>query len=288
MDINNITIVIPALNEGQSIANVVSSLINRFGAPEILVINDGSEDNTEDEAKKAGARVINHSRNRGYGWCLRTGVLASERDYVLFCDADGQHTAEDVERVANAIDGFDMVVGKRGNDSHISLLRVPGKFILRKFANFLAGERIPDLNSGLRIIKRKVLIKYLHLMPNGFSFSTTSTFALLKGNYSIKWVPITAVERRIGKSTVRQLKHGPQTLMLILRLTVLFEPLKIFLLVTRWLALFSVISLGVDIAQGGDSGLSDTTVLLSISTLIIFMFGLLCDQVSSLRREIHD
>jgi glycosyltransferase involved in cell wall biosynthesis len=288
MNVNNITIVIPALNEGQSIANVVRNLIQRFGSPEILVINDGSEDNTEEEAQKAGARVINHIRNRGYGWCLRTGTLASERDYVLFCDADGQHTAEDVERVANAIDGFDMVVGKRGNDSHISLLRVPGKFILRKFADFLAGERIPDLNSGLRIIRRKVLLKYLHLMPNGFSFSTTSTFALLKGNYSIKWVPITAGERRIGKSTVRQLKHGPQTLMLILRLTVLFEPLKIFLLVTKWLALFSLISLGVDIAQGGDTGLSDTTVLLSISTLIIFMFGLLCDQVSSLRREIHD
>ena len=287
MDINDITIVIPALNEGQSIANVVGNLIRRFGTPEIIVINDGSEDNTGEEAKKSGARVINHERNRGYGWCLRTGVLASEREYVLFCDADGQHTAEDVERVANAIDGFDMVVGERGNDSHISILRVPGKYVLRKFADFLAGERIPDLNSGLRIVRRRVLLKYLHLMPNGFSFSTTTTFALLKGNYSIKWVPITTGVR-IGKSTVRQFKHGPQTLMLILRLTVLFEPLKIFLIVTRWLALFSIISLGVDIAQGGDAGLSDTTVILSISMLIIFMFGLLCDQVSSLRREIHD
>lgn len=287
MDINDITIVIPALNEGQSIANVVGSLMRRLGTPEIIVINDGSEDNTGEEAKKAGARVIKHDRNRGYGWCLRTGVLASEREYVLFCDADGQHTAEDVERVANAIDGFDMVVGERDNDSHISILRVPGKYVLRKFADFLAGERIPDLNSGLRIVRRGVLLKYLHLMPNGFSFSTTTTFALLKGNYSIKWVPITTGVR-IGKSTVRQFKHGPQTLMLILRLTVLFEPLKIFLIVTRWLALFSIISLGVDIAQGGDAGLSDTTVILSISMLIIFMFGLLCDQVSSLRREIHD
>ena len=288
MKSDKVSIVIPALNEEAAVGKVVQSLIERFPEAEIIVIDDGSDDNTGQVSSEAGARVIRHDKSYGYGAGLRTGTMASTREYVLFCDADGQHSTEDVGRlIAECTDGCDMVIGKRSKGSHISFLRAPGKFVLRWFANYLAGQQIPDFNSGLRIIKKDILLKYLHLMPMGFSFSTTSTFAFLKSHHRIKWIPIT-VKKRVGKSTVRQWKHGPQTIMLILRLTVLFEPLKVFLTVAGFLFFLSMISLGIDIMVSDTKGIGDVTVMLSISTLLVFMFGLLCDQVSALRRELHD
>jgi glycosyltransferase involved in cell wall biosynthesis len=287
MEASNVTIVIPALNEEMAVGEVVQNLIARFPEAELIVVNDGSQDATGEVARRAGAAVIDHDRMKGYGAGLRSGVLAASRDYVLFCDADGQHSAEDVGRIIEAYDGHGMVVGARDRESHAPLIRRPGKALLRLFANFLAGEKIPDFNSGLRIVERKVLLRYLHLMPQGFSFSTTSTFALLKTNHPIKWIRITVSERK-GASAVRQWKHGPQTLLLILRLAVLFEPLKVFLTVSGILFLLTLISLAIDLSVEGSQGIGDTTVLLSIATLIVFMFGLLCDQVSAIRRESHE
>ena len=291
MDDSNVSIIIPAFNEAEGIGPVLQGLKKGLPRAEIIVIDDASTDQTGEIAAASGAQVIRHDHNRGYGAGLKSGIRASTRPYVLCCDADGQHTPEDVQRMIEAANGFDMVVGARNQDSHQPLIRRPGKFILRWFANTLAGVIIPDLNSGLRIFKRETILKYLHLMPNGFSFSTTSTFAMLKSNRRMKWIPIT-VKRRVGKSTVRQLKHGPQTLMLLLRLAVLFEPLKVFLSVAGFMFVLSILSLAIDlfsaggIMQGG--GLADTTVLLSIATIIVFMSGLLCDQVSALRREQHE
>ena len=287
MQPDSVTIIIPALNEEAYVGAVIEGLVNRFPDAEIIVVDDGSSDATATVARKAGATVINHDRTLGYGTALRTGVEASSRDYVLFCDGDGQHTPEDVGRLIEACEEFDMVVGKRNHESHVPLARRPGKYILKKFANFLAGQRIPDLNSGLRIMRKDILMKYIHLMPKGFSFSTTSTFAFLKSNRRIKYLRVT-VKKRVGVSTVRQWKHGPQILMLMLRLTVLFEPLKVFLGVTALLFLLSLASLTADLTLSGTNGIGDTTVMLSISTLLVFMFGLLCDQVSSLRREKHE
>ena len=181
MTSDRLTIIIPAYDEEASVGGVVSALSARLPGSEILVINDGSTDATAQRAAEAGAKVISHNRRRGYGASLRTGVLASQRDYLLFCDADGQHSAEDAARLLAACEDCAMVVGARDRNSYAPLARYPGKLILRVFANILAGERIPDLNSGLRIVRREIIRKYLHLMPKGFSFSTTSTFALLKG-----------------------------------------------------------------------------------------------------------
>jgi len=287
----DLTIIIPALNEADVIGVVVSELVKNIRKAEIIVVDDGSTDETGKLATEAGARVIRHDNSCGYGAALRTGVMASEREYVLFCDADGQHTSSDVLRVMEACQDYDMVVGERGKESHVPLVRIPGKWILRKFTDILAGMKIPDLNSGLRIVRRNVLLKYLHLMPRGFSFSSTSTFALLKGGYRIRWVPIT-VHKRIGQSSVKQWKHGPQTMLLILRLVVLFDPLRVFLSVTGFLFVLTLGSLAADITYdimyNSRSGIGDVTVTLFIATLLVFLFGLLCDQVSALRREIHE
>lgn len=285
MKISNVSIIIPAFNEEEVIGSVVKSIHSAFPDSEIIVVNDGSTDNTVAEISGSGVIILNHDLNRGYGASLKTGSRAATRDYVLFCDGDGQHSVEDVRRLMNECDGYDLVVGARNSDSHQPFLRRPGKFIMSKYAEFLTGTKIPDLNSGLRIFKRDTLMRYLHLMPDGFSFSTTSTFAVIKSNRKYKYVPITA-QRRIGKSSVRQVKHGAQALLLMLRLTVLFEPLKIFLSVAGMLFILSLTSFAIDMYSTG--GFSDTTVMLFISMVIIFMSGLLCDQVSAMRREKHE
>lgn len=280
-----VSIIIPALNESLAIETVVRGLRDRLPRCEIIVVDDGSVDNTARLASNAGARVISHDSPRGYGAALTTGIHAAGRDYVLFCDGDGQHSVDDVETLIREIDGCDMVVGERGRDSHRPWLRRPGKFILQSVVDYLAGQKIPDVNSGLRIFRKEVLMKYIHLMPEGFSFSTTSTFAMLKTKRKFKFVPIKA-GARIGKSTVNPLRHGIETIMLVLRLAVLFEPLKVFLTVAGALFLPAMASLARDVFWAGN--ITDTTVTLSIATLIVFMFGLLCDQVSALRREIHE
>lgn len=285
MKSSNVSIIIPAFNEEEVIGSVVKSITSAFHDSEIIVVNDGSTDNTAGEIAEPGITVLNHDHNRGYGASLKTGTRAATREYVLFCDGDGQHSVDDVRRLIKECDGYDLVAGARNSASHRPIIRRPGKFIMRKFANFLAGTKIPDLNSGLRIFKRDTLMRYLHLMPDGFSFSTTSTFAIMKSNRKYKYIPI-KVRKRTGKSTVNQLKHGPQSLLLILRLAVLFEPLKVFLTVSGILAVLSIISLVLDLISTG--GIADVTVFLSIATIIIFMSGLLCDQVSAMRREKHE
>ena len=282
-----VSIIIPALNEEQSIEQVVLGLVARFPNSEVIVVNDGSTDKTEILATRAGALVISHDSPRGYGAALRSGILASTRDFVLFCDADGQHRVEDVACVMDECRNCSMVVGARTTASHVPLKRRPGKLLIQRWANILARQKIPDINSGLRIIERSVLLKCLHLMPTGFSFSTTSTFALLKGNYAVKWVPITVLARK-GESTVKQFKHGPETMMLMLRLTVLFDPLRVFLFVTAVLLGLSSLSFAYDMIVSHFRKVSLTTEFFSVSTLLVFLFGLLCDQISALRREFHD
>jgi len=287
MTIEELTIIIPALNEELSIADMIQKLRAKFSGAEILVIDDGSTDRTGEDALRAGAKVIRREKTMGYGAALSTGVQHTERPYVLFCDADGQHSVDDVEKLIAAADDVDMVIGARTTASHVQSSRRPGKWILKHFANFLAGCDIPDINSGLRLIKREIIQKYLHLMPAGFSFSTTSTFAILKSNHTIKWVPITVLERK-GQSTVRQFRHGPQTMMLMLRLTVLFEPLKVFLSVDAVLLVLTVGLFIKDLMTRPWIGLGASTVILFITTLMVFLFGLVCDQVAAIRREMHE
>ena len=222
------TVIVPALNEADAIGRVVGDLVARYPEYEILVVDDGSTDNTGELAASAGARVIRHEWNKGYGASLRTGCRLAKGEIIVCFDGDGQHNPDDVKRLVDEIGPHDMVVGTRSRDSHEPLVRRPGKFILATFANFLAGVKIPDVNSGFRAFKRDVILRYLHLMPTGFSFSTTSTFAMLKSGRPVKWVPI-KVKKRIGTSSVSQVRHGLQTLLLMVRLTTLFEPLKVFL-----------------------------------------------------------
>ncbi len=288
MNYEDITIIVPAYNESGAIKEVAELLKQNFKSCPIIIINDGSSDNTGEILDSIeGIEVIHHTINRGYGAALKTGIKAAKTTFVLMCDADGQHRIEDVEKIMQFADNYDMVVGIRGEGSHAPLVRRPGKFILRHFANWLVGEKLPDFNSGLRVFRRDVINRYMHLASDKFSFSTTSSFAMLKTGQRIKYVPI-IVNQRIGSSSVRQLRHGTDTLMLMLRLTMLYDPLKVFFHLSAMFFFLTLLSIGWDIYFYEKLKMSQGSLLLATSTILIFLFGLVCDQVSAMRRELHE
>lgn len=289
-----LTIIIAAYNEEDGIADTIQGLLPLLDKYlwKLLVINDGSSDETESiilRFSKSNSRIsyINHPYNRGYGAGLKTGIKNANTDFVAFYDADGQHRPEDMEKLYDKFVGLDMLVGKRGRDSYQDWVRKPGKWVLGKVANFLTGRKIPDLNSGLRIIKRDIILGMLHLFPDGFSFSTTSTVAFMNLGYAVDYSPI-IVNKRVGQSTVKQFKHGSSTILLIFRLIILFNPLKVFLPASLFILLLGIIYellFGIILIDGID--LLPAALLLIITGILIFFFGLVVDQVSELRKHLY-
>ena len=276
-----ISIIIPAYNEEKKIQDVIDDIKNTRINDEIIVVDDGSSDNTFELAKRTGVKVFRHSYNRGYGAAIKTGIRNASGDVVLFIDADGQHKAEDIEKVIEPIQNYDMVVGARSKGSVISNFRRSGKMFMKKYASYLAGKEIPDLNSGLRAVKKDVALEFMHLYPNGFSLTTTITIACILSGYSVKYVPIETLER-VGKSKIKPFSDGFNFIMLITRTTMLFNPFKVFLPVAAILMIFGVIDLLYEIIYYFN--VSSASILLITSSIIIFFFGLLADQISEVRR----
>ncbi len=281
----SLSIIIPAYNEEQGLPRVLAALADwsRRGA-EIIVVDDGSTDRTAALAREAGVRVISHRVNKGYGASLKTGIRAAQGQVIVTLDSDGQHDPDDIERLLQELKENDMVVGMRGRGSHTPSLRKPGKWVLAKVANYLAETEIPDLNSGFRAVRVGTVKRFLHILPNGFSFSTTLTLALFKEGYNVAYVPITAAPRT-GKSTVKPLRDGLNTIMLIIRTIALFDPLKVFLPAS---ALLLLIGLGywlLDSVMLHRPNIPSGAVVLLVSAVVVFMFGILADQVSAIRRE---
>jgi glycosyltransferase involved in cell wall biosynthesis len=286
----SVTIIIPAHNEEGAIGDVLTRLRANLpiGVTEIIVVDDGSTDRTADIAEGCGVRVLRQPTNRGYGASLKAGIRAATTEYVLTMDADGQHRLEDVAKlcqtVADAAHPPDCVIGHRVQLLHSPLWRMPGKWFLTRLARVLTQRKIPDLNSGLRIVRRDVLQRYIHLCPSGFSFSTTITVALLSRNYAVQFVPI-QVERRIGKSMVN-VKAGFQAILLVLRLASLFNPLRIFLPISMLSILVGIAWAVPYVIQG--EGITVAAMLSFLTGVILFGLGLICDQVASLRLERYE
>ncbi len=287
---DKVTIVIPAFNVEASIGATLNDLREWRDRAEIIVVDDGSTDCTGDIARQAGVRVIRHLHNKGQGAALKTGIRAASGDVVVTMDADGEHCADQVTALLEAFDDNDMVVGARVKGSNAPLLRRPGKWLLVQVANYLTESKIPDLNSGLRAIRKDVALRFLHILPNRFSFSTTLTLALLKEGYNTAYVPI-VTKPRVGKSTVSPLSDGLNAVILIIRIIALFDPIRVF--VPTSAALF-LIGLVYWIASGifrfnaqiePAFHIPQGAMMMMVSAVIVFMFGILADQVSAIRRE---
>lgn len=277
-----VTVIIPAYNEekGLGVALPALTAAARERGWEVIVIDDGSTDGTAAVAAAHGARVIGHPANKGYGAALKTGIRNAANDLVVMMDSDGQHDSSRIEELVSHMDRYDMVVGARWRMTGI---RAPGKRLLSIVANFLAGVKIPDLNSGLRAFRRDTIKSFLHFCPNSFSFTTTITLAYLREGYSIKYVPI-EVERRVGRaSTVKFFRDGYKTFLLIVRVIVLFNPLKVFMPVS--LALFALGTIFTIYGIAAFGRAPNIGVLTILSSIILFFMGVLADQISALRRE---
>ncbi len=287
------TIVIPCFNEGQVIREVVADLEaflrqQAEDSYEIIVVDDCSTDDTPAVLKELeGIRVIRHPINRGYGASIKTGISQARGVFVATFDGDGQHNPADLWRLCQKIRSEDwaLVVGARTKLLHSSLWRMPGKWVLGWLANFLSRTKIPDLNSGLRVFRKDIISRYLHLCADRFSFSTTSTLILLNRGYSLAYLPI-EVRSREGKSTV-SLMTGYETLLLILRIVCLFDPLRVFIPASAILVLIGVLH-AVYPYFFLKRGITTGSVLVILSGILVFFIGLLADQISALRKEKYE
>jgi glycosyltransferase involved in cell wall biosynthesis len=287
------SIIIPCYNEGQVIRQVVATLQDFLGqhpevSCEIIVVDDCSTDDTQRVLKQLeGIRVIRHPINRGYGAAIKTGIRQAQGVFVATFDGDGQHNPADLLNLFQTIQSEDwaLVVGARTKLLHSSLWRMPGKWVLGWLANFLSRTKIPDLNSGLRVFRKEIISRYLHLCSDRFSFSTTSTLILLNRGYSLAYVPI-QVNTRQGKSTV-SLMTGYETLLLILRVVCLFDPLRVFIPASVFLVISGIL-LGIYPYFILKRGLTTGSVLVILAGVLIFFFGLLADQISALRKEKYE
>ena len=281
-----LTVIIPALNEAAGIGTVLDELKRECGdfVTAIIVVDDGSRDETASIARAHGVAVIQHPATLGYGASLKSGLRQADTGYVATFDGDGQHRASDLRRLWEARQGATMIVGARQRLIHSPLWRMPGKWILRVIAAYLVKRPIPDLNSGLRLLTREVAGRYAHLCPRGFSMSTTLTMAVMSRGWPVAFVPID-VRPRQGHSTVT-VTTGLETLVLLLRIICLFNPLRLFVPAAAIVALLGV-GWGVPYAAAG-RGVSVGAMLAIVTAALLFSLGLICDQVSQLRLERHE
>lgn len=240
------TILIPAYNEFSSIVETINHIKELPGDFEIIVIDDGSTDKTYELARTTGVKVVRHLENKGYGASLKTGVMQASHDIIVITDADGTYPNERIPELVRLFveDGYDMVVGARtGEDVNIPLVRLPAKWVLNKLANVLTGAKIPDLNSGLRVMDKGIILRFFNIICDGFSFTTTITLCMLTNQYNVKYIPINYHVRH-GKSKIKPVRDTLNFLQLILRTSMYFEPLKIFipasisLFVSAWVVFF--------------------------------------------------
>jgi len=286
MAYDDLSICVPAYNEADVIGTTLAGLHEHFPGAEILFVDDGSTDGTLEIAKGIeGITVLSHGRNIGYGAAIKTALRNASRKAVVWVDGDGQHRPEDLAKVVGPVlaGQADAVIGVRARGSAYRVDRLPGKWVLRILAQFVVRESIPDLNSGLRCFRRDVIMRYLHLLPDGFSASTTSTLLMLKRGYRVAYQDI-LTQPRVGSSSVRILRDGWRTIHLIVRILVLFEAFGFF----TFLSLAQIIPAliyGVVLALVTRRGVPVLAAVVAISGLLTFFMGLICDQIVALRKE---
>ena len=282
-DPSTVTIVIPAFEEASAIGAVVQAIGSVATWREVIVVDDGSSDETASVAVQAGARVVRHPYNKGNGAAVKTGIRQASGEYVLIVDADGQHSAEDALRLVEFLGDYDLVVGARtGSDQQASAARHLGNNVLNWLASYLTGRTIPDLTSGLRAARTSGLREFLHILPNGFSTPTTTTLSFVKAGYSVRFEPIT-VAARLGRSKIRFVSDGAKFFLILLKVITIFSPLRVFLPVAgAAFVLGSAYAVWTAIRY---HHITNSSVLLILLAVVIFLVGLVSEQISTMRSE---
>ena len=277
---DTVSIVIPAYNEGASIGPLVSELRASADWHEVIVVDDGSSDDTGAKATAAGARVIRHPYNKGNGAAVKTAVRHATGRFVLIVDADGQHRPSDAARLVAHLDTYDLVVGARSAATQASLARRAGNALLNWVASYLTEQNIPDLTSGFRAVRRECLVEFLHLLPNGFSTPTTTTLAFMRAGYNVAFEPVDALQRT-GRSKIRLTQDGAGFLLILLKIVTIFSPLRIFVTVSMAsLALGALYGLWNVFVSGR---IPNGAVVLILFAALVLLVGLVSEQIAALR-----
>ncbi len=275
-----LTVVLPAKNESAAIGTTVRTIASTCPGAEVIVVNDGSADDTAAVAEAAGARVVHHPYSKGNGAAIKTGARAATGEVIVFMDADGQHDPAGIPRLLELIDqGHDMVVGARQRGSQASLGRGVANGFYNRLASWMTGHRVEDLTSGFRAVRADRFREFLYLLPNGFSYPTTSTMAFFRAGYSVAYVPIHAA-RRIGKSHIRLLRDGARFLLIIFKIGTLSSPLKIFAPVAA--LMFALASFWYGWTLWHEGRFTNMSALLYTGSVITFMMGLISEQITAL------
>lgn len=277
-----VSIVIPAYNEGPVIAAVVSALQAAAAWHEIIVVDDGSADATAAEAERTGASVVRHPYNKGNGAAVKSGIRRATGTYVLILDGDGQHPPEDAVRLAARLGEYDLVIGARAASTQASWGRRAGNAALNRLAAYLTGRTIPDLTSGFRGARRSCLHEFLHLLPNGFSTPTTTTLSFIKAGYNVAFEPVHA-RPRVGQSKIRLARDGARFMVIILKIVTLFSPLRVFLPIS--IASFAIGAAYAVWTITTQHHIANSSVLLLMFAVIVFLVGLVSEQIAALRFE---
>lgn len=278
----DVTVLLPAYNEELVIGETIRKIRQLHPDFEVLVVDDGSSDNTLQEALAAGANVWPHPYNIGNGAAIKSGLRVAQGNWIVMMDADGQHDPEDIGRLLEFKDQFDMVIGARTKKSETALHRDLANYFYNKFATYVTKFKIDDLTSGFRLVRKSTAGQYIYLLPNTFSYPSTLTLGYLRSGRSVKYVPINTITR-VGKSKIKLFRDGTRFFLIITKIATLFSPLRIFLPVSFF---FFLTGIGyytfTFFTQGRFTNMS---ALLLNSSVILFMIGLVSEQITQLKYD---
>ncbi len=279
----NVSIVIPAKNEAEGLARVLPELTRDFADAEIIVVNDGSTDNTAEICEQAGVTLITHPYSKGNGAAVKSGARAASGDYLVFMDGDGQHSPADIPLLLEKVEqGYDLVVGARsGLGAQASVARWSANAIYNRFASWMVDRRIDDLTSGFRCVDRRKFLSFLYLLPNGFSYPTTSTMAFFRAGYSVGFVPIT-VSRRVGSSHISVVRDGVRFLLIIFKVGTLYSPLKVYFPAAVVTSGLGLLNYALTVMSTGWRFTNMSTMLI-LAGMVMFLIGLLSEQLTNLQ-----
>lgn len=282
----SVSVVMPAKNEALAISNVIAKVLEVLPEAEVIVVNDGSSDATGQIASDAGAKVVNHCYSMGNGAAIKTGARAASGDVIVFMDSDGQHSPSDIPKLLEKINqGYDLVVGARSASSQASMGRLVANSFYNRFSSWMVGHKVDDLTSGFRAVVRSKFLQFLYMLPNGFSYPTTSTMAFFRAGYAVTYVPI-QVHKRLGESHIKIWKDGIRFLLIIFKIGTLYSPLKLALPLCA--ALFSLGLMHYGYTYYTAERFTNMSALLFISSLLFFALGLISEQISTLQYMKHE